>query len=95
MQKQCLQNLTTKHEVQYKKLEAELDIKKFEFKNLEQRNHNTTFQGSSMLHSYKKEMGQFYTFIPDVTMMSILMWDQVSSRLHHALYVCVDSHTMI
>lgn len=57
MKKQCLWNLITKHEVQYKKLGAELDIKEFEFKNLEKRNHNTTFQGSSMLHSYKKEMG--------------------------------------
>jgi hypothetical protein len=57
MQKQCSQNLITKHEVRYKKL----DIKEFEFKILNTGksfvNHNTTFQGSSMLHSNKKEMG--------------------------------------
>jgi hypothetical protein len=37
MQTKCSQNLITKHEVRYKMLGVELDIKEFEFKNLEQR----------------------------------------------------------
>jgi hypothetical protein len=72
MEEKCLGNISLKHEV-YKKLEAELDVKEVEFKELKQ---NTmfyemqySFLGYNTLLSYRRVKVQLYTPILCATLM--------------------------